>query len=375
MKIAIYGHPEGLTETLQQVKQITSVSTLDKLETLLDKHDYEGLIIRHQPEILSSELIEIRNANPTLNMLLIQKHSDEILERICEVREITVFKEEPSFEDIKQFILREWLDISPSGTNNVISISGSHSQVGTTQTAFSIAKTLANLNYSVKVLGLNVANPGELEKYPTENAFDTVYQQLEHKTFNKEMLESTMVEVENFKYLVGNRDMTRWFDYQVEPVNHLIDLASETCDVVILDLGSFYNTALCISGLLKSDMHILVTTQQEASIKQFVRWKKQVLSQMKNMDSKDFYLVINKYDNELSLTPKHLTEIFGIHLLETIPYVPQAEEYLIEDALLYNAMHRGYLKSFDAIGKAIIAQIREGFDPGKKGSFISRIFS
>jgi Flp pilus assembly CpaE family ATPase len=373
MKIAFFGKSEGLMDAFKQIKQISSVTPIERLDVLMDKHDYNGLVIEHTPEHLSSELIQIRNGNPMLKILLLHQQSDDILERICAARDIAVLKDNPTSEMVKSFIEKEWLKVGQAGSNHVVSISGTHSQVGTTQTAFSLAKTLANLNYKVKVLGLNVANPGELEKYPSENSFDTIYPYLEHRTINADSLEAYMVNVENFKYLVGNRDMTRWFDYQVEPVNHLIDLASETSDVVILDLGSFYNTALCVSGLLKSNMHILVTTQQEASFKQFIRWKKQILSQMENMNANGFFLLINKFDSELSLTPKHLTEAFGIHLLETIPYVPQAEDYLIEDALLYNAFHRGYLKAFDAVGKAVLSYVNEGTSPERKGSLLSRI--
>src|SRR5690606_16738445 len=102
---------------------------------------------------------------------------------------------------------------------------------------------LAEKNLEVCVLGLNQYNSGLtwFSKYEG-NTFDEMYEQLvdNHSGLNVEQLNKYMHhdETRKFKYLAGNKDLTKLNYFGADEIDQLILTAARSHDVVLLDLGS-----------------------------------------------------------------------------------------------------------------------------------------
>ncbi|MDA6131192.1 hypothetical protein OSK38_27985, partial [Escherichia coli] len=88
-------------------------------------------------------------------------------------------------------------------------------------------------------------------------------------------------------------------------------------DVVLIDVGAFYDSYLPIKALQMSNTHILVSSQEQLSIDEYRRWQEQVLNRF-SFHPKSRYQIVNKHASKAIITTKHLEEKNDVPLLLNI---------------------------------------------------------
>jgi hypothetical protein len=366
----IGSHSDKISSILQGIDKIDEIVRIQDINFFEKKEvKIEGLIME-QNGYSTSDFIQLRNKYPMMKILLIIEEFDYVLRRVCIAHDIDTLPANLIQEKLKSIVQTNWLHMAEkSEFKNVISVSGTHSQVGTTQTTLSLAMCMKELNLNVCVLGLDVYNPGELSKVSADYSLDSIYSSVDNHLINFEKLKKTMVDINGVQYLVGNRNFLRKLEFQIEPLKELIHIAKEGFDYVLLDIGSHYDHAPALAGLYYSNTHLLLATQQEVSARQFRKWQDQVLGRLGYGEEK-FLLCVNKYSSHAILTPKQLEEDLKISLFEQIPYLIGAEDIEIDEILLYCSVSKPYKKSIERIVKGVL-QGEEAMEKGlKKKGFL-----
>ncbi|WP_436664464.1 AAA family ATPase (plasmid) [Alicyclobacillus acidoterrestris] len=135
-------------------------------------------------------------------------------------------------------------------TTPILAFWGVQPRLGTTTIALSVARVLANeQNQSVGMLGLNAYNPGSWMMKERSHHLDNIHSFLKTKQLTRDLLIQSMEHSHKVRYLLGERNQTRALEYTAEEIRYLIDIARNSFDIVILDVGSILNTPLALEGL------------------------------------------------------------------------------------------------------------------------------
>ncbi|MEW4286217.1 AAA family ATPase [Priestia koreensis] len=356
-------------ETLGMVEDTQIVASV---EELTPKQKLFGLII-DEDQTSTAELITLRQRFPKLRVLVLAESDESLLrlKKFATAQQMDVISQRVSNEEILFTLKSLWFSVNHSEYKNVISISGTHPQVGVTQTALSLGKELRALNNSVCVLGFNFYHAGEMPKQSTDYSFDVIYPSLENRLIEKEKIKEVMYEVDKLYYMIGNRNYHRKHAYEMEPIKLLIDYAKDQFDYVLIDIGAQYDTAGALAGLEYSDTHVLVGTQQMVSSQHFNRWKELILRDLGYKDE-DFLLVVNKYDASRTLSSKQLAEDLGVPLYNQIPLVADAMDSEMLYGFIHDSLDKPYLKVMTDIARGLTDETYQGDKPTtkKKRSFL-----
>ncbi|MBH0167154.1 hypothetical protein IHV12_19705 [Fictibacillus sp. 7GRE50] len=378
MKVAYLSQNVTFEQSIEKINQITELLKISDISEITHKH--EGIIFE-QTNLDTVDLINLREQFPEMKMTMIATVLNETLINVCHGNNITVIQDTVSSNEFMKMILLDWFGIEKRRMdyNTVFSISGTHSQVGVTQLALCLASELSSLNLKVGVLGLNQYNAGDIPDKETDYSFDSLYASIENGIFEKEYqrdknkLKSLMLELDGFYYLVGNRDRKFASEqfYKVDAIQKLIEIAKQEFDIVLLDLGSIYDTASVVAGLKCSTTHLLVATQQDISAKNFKQIRNQILKELGYTENQ-FQLIINKHSVNAAYTARLLTDHLGIPLVGKIPYVPGAEDIEIAHGIIASEAGKAFNKAIHTIARSITTSLVEGEMPKlKKKSLFS----
>ena len=373
MKVAIYQPSELLKRIALLTSQFDDPDLeIQSLDDLGKERRVEALLLE-RGDMSAHDVLLLREKFPLLKILIIYDEYDEFFNKSCITHDVHSLSKQIGEKEILRILQVEWFGLEEATEfQNVVAIHGTHRQVGTTQIALSIGNTLAELNYKVAVLGLNPYNPGELRPYKTKYSLDQVYDLLEGGVIkNGDDLKKYMLEIGKLHYLVGNADFYKSPQFEKEPIEHLIDVAKSYFDVVVLDVGSFYDSFLAITALERSNTHILVATQENLSINEYNRWKKQFLSRF-SFHPKNSYMVVNKYASNAIITPKQLEQTHNTNLLAQIPYFPEAADAEYEEGILSRAGYKAYFKVIEGLAKSVANDVMN-FKEDKSKSFFGRL--
>ncbi|MEK5217706.1 hypothetical protein [Psychrobacillus sp. FSL H8-0487] len=353
MKVAIVQPNEILTKLVLCTRQFTSSVEIMNLEDVGKEKKLDVLIMEHQG-LTPTDIIQLRQQFQSMKILIVAEQIDTFFEKSCIAHDILLISNEMSQREQLDTIQKAWFGLEEQTEyHNVVAVYGTHRQVGVTQTALSIGNALGSFNHKTLVIGLNPYNPGEDTKKPATYSFDQIYDLVQSNVINSgETLIPYLEKYDHFYYLTGNRDFYKALSFDGKTVEQLIRLAKEHFQAVVLDIGSFYDSYLPLTGLQMSNTHILVSSQEQLSIDEFSRWQEQVLSRF-DFYPKTSYQVVNKYASKAILTSKHLEEKLELPILTQIPFFPESNDALIEDGILYLSEYAPYNKVIDGIARAI----------------------
>ncbi|MCQ6562605.1 hypothetical protein [Paenibacillus mendelii] len=176
---------------------------------------------------------------------------------------------------------------------------GTTPNIGTTVAAFALAYRLAKLGTgSVGYLCLNLKS-AKTHRYlgndSPETMLDSLRPELATGSLNTDKLLHSMQAVEgndSLKVLFGNvmRDQAEYFSPQ--EMDHLLDTAQRAFDVVIADVGAYWDNAATVCALRRADTRMLVTTPALSHFQEDGRrWMKQ-LSPLFGIPSDAYELII-----------------------------------------------------------------------------------
>lgn len=370
MKVSYYASNSDLKSHLSGHSEVTQVNEVSTIEDLKDKKYKMDGLIADTSAVSPTELIEIRELFPEAKMLLLL--SEDLSaphQRVCAAYSIDSVSQS-SQENIIQFLNKNWFAIEENKFENVISISGTHPQAGSTQVAFSFANSIVTKGFKACVIGLNAYNPGEVAGHDEAQSFDMLYTALANNVATFEQIKQMMVQVNEFDYLVGNRNPLKSATFDVVSVELLVEIVKDHYDLVILDTGATYDNALSLGGLLNSGVHILVGTQQSISYQSFERWQNLVLKDL-GYTADQFSLLVNKYAPAASISQKQLDDYLGTTLYGYLPYFPGAEDYELENGAILTYATKEYEKQVSQMVTGILSDtgFAKGYSKPKKKKF------
>ncbi|UVI31310.1 hypothetical protein [Paenibacillus spongiae] len=166
----------------------------------------------------------------------------------------------------------------------LLAIVGTTPNIGTTVAAFALAYRLASQGTgSVGYLCLNLKS-AKTHRYlgndKPETMLDSLRPELATGSLNTDKLLHAMQAVsgnESLKVLFGNmmRDQAEYFT--PPEIEHLLDTAQRTFDIVIADVGAYWDNAATVCALRRADARLLVTTPALSHFQEDGRrWMKQM---------------------------------------------------------------------------------------------------
>lgn len=206
---------------------------------------------------------------------------------------------------------------------NVCAVLGTHPQVGTTIVSLNLAHKLSQSDMTVCVLGLNQYNSGsDFFAQHVGCSLDEIYTQLvdqdKHLKSNELMNYLHYDERRRFHYLAGNQDFAKRGLYRSENIEYLISMASSQFDLVILDCGFSPCNNLTLQGLFKSEVKLLVGSQQPLSARLWGQMNQDIL-RLLGVTSDEFLLVVNRYKYDLPIDAAAIQRMMEVPVMTVIP--------------------------------------------------------
>lgn len=367
MKVGVVKITEDLKRIVLLTKQFTSQIEVDSFEEI-KKDKKVKVIITEQGELTAADIMQLRQGFPEHKLLILTNRIEPFFEKSCIVHDVLLISKEMVERERLDAIQSKWFDLEEQTEfHNVIALHGTHRSIGVTQVALSTGYFLGTLNYKTLVIGMNPYNPGEYPGLEVTYSFEQIYDFIESNVIHDgESLLPYLNKVEQFYYLVGNRDLYKAVQFNPEPIEKLIRFAKEYFHIVILDVGAFYDSFLAKTGLQMSNTHVLVSTQEQQSIDEYKRWKEQILDRF-TYHPKSQYQVINKHASKAIITTKHLEDKHLIPVLAEIPFFPEAADAVITDGIIYLAEYKPFVRSIEGLAKALANEVTESQKPAKKG--------
>lgn len=356
MKASIIRPNESLKRLLMFTNQFEEHLEVQSFEELQKERKTE-VIITGQNELTGADIIDIRSKFDKHKILVVMEKEDPFFYNSCIAHDILVLFSDWTEREQLDRIQKAWFGLEEQTEyHNVVAIHGTHRQVGVTQIALSVGHVLGSFNNRTIVLGLNPYNSGEIVTRKSTYSFDQIYDLLLTNVITDgESLLPYLEKVDQFYYLPGNRDFYKAVQFEGEAVERLIKICKAYFDIVILDVGAFYDSYLPIKALQMSNTHILVSSQEQLSIDEYKRWQDQVLSRF-SFHPKSRYQIVNKHASKAIITTKHLEEKHDIPLLLNIPFFPEANDAEIESGLLVLADYLPYTKVIEGLAKTISSE-------------------
>lgn len=263
----------------------------------------------------------------------------------------------------------------------VFSFFGTHSGAGTSTSVLNLAYTISRMvdkKTKVTVLSLNPYDSSDYFLNYDASNLDDVKMELSKEFDETRLLQSMQYYEEyGFYHLGGNTSKMKVHEYTMEEIDHLIKVAKRLSDVVLIDGGTFFDTACYATAYEGADIKFLVTTQEEKGFNS--NWQQTYNQLIKHWqaDMKDYLLILNRYNEGISLIDdKELSSQLGITLLGTVPDMDMFGPLAIaEKRLLSELANHSYRKSLESIARSIIgfAQIRELEQINERMTFFRRL--
>ncbi|MFJ6414448.1 CpaE family protein [Terribacillus saccharophilus] len=238
---------------------------------------------------------------------------------------------------------------------------GTHSGAGVSTTTFNLAESIsAQVNEKVLVLSLNAWDPSDYFFEYNGKFLNDLKVDLQTKSLTPNLLERSVHKHKNFYHLAGNRDIKLQRFYRIEEIEHLLDIAKKTFDLVLIDGGTHFDTAVAAETLVSSDLRFIVTTQEDKGYRGYFPHVFEQLLEPAGVKKSEFMLLINRYNPNMSLiSEKDLEDEMNISRLATIPDMAELGPVAVrQKELLYNVAKGEYKKNIDIVSNLIISEIK-----------------
>ncbi|MCR8987646.1 hypothetical protein NW801_21900 [Brevibacillus laterosporus] len=357
MRILVNAKDEKLLYKLKRIEGVSEVwPTANVFDTNSEKSDL--LIISDkqiEPEILP-KIREFWAEKPVLYLLSNQSDS-RITQRamsICDAHKIDFIPPQNSLIDIIEFVEEFYFNRKKVRTPIMTFVSGLPQQ-GLTSTLLSIGKKLGQLsNARIGIIGLNGWNSGyDLVDY-NGKTLDELWDGLQAQSLRSdELSEKSHCLSGNVRFLAGNRDRKMIYRYNVEGIAYLLQLARQEYDLVLLDCGAYFDTAMAYQGINQSDVLVLHMTGMINHINAFEEQYDQILSRATRISKKQMLLLMNQVREDPGLfKEKQVSETLEIPLWSKIPFDNQFIHRIQKRNL--EELGNDYESSIDRTSKLIV---------------------
>jgi len=214
------------------------------------------------------------------------------------------------------------------GRGKLVVFAGSTPNIGTTivscGTALMLAKTA---NCKVGYLCLNLKSSKihrYLDKAHHQGALNDIHHFLRSGSLNEEILLQachTLDSIPNLHILFGNNKRQQADDYTALEIEHLLQVASTTFDICIIDVNAYWDNAATIISMMGADQRVIVTTSDQGHYQEDIhKWIHETAT-MLGFSTNQFQLVITsinqmqmpRTDDKLLLS--QITEATGMQII------------------------------------------------------------
>lgn len=361
---------------------IVIISANSKFQTLFKKHDETQAVLlwdtvnRASIEIDAvlldgktfdlDDLKRIREQFPNIPVYYLPDtvKSDVIMRnitRLCSAYRVKVINEYMTEEQVVEMIMNELTNKEDYMSKRIISFFGTHSGAGVTTTVLSLARALSmKVEERVLVLSLNSWDPADYFYNYKGQYLNDLKVDLKTHNLTPSRLSEAVYYYRSFYHLAGNRDIKMQRFYQTDEIEHLINVAKEVFDVLLIDGGTHFDTAPTVQAYLSSNLRFLITNQEEKGYRGYFPYVFQQLIEPSGGKSEDFMLIVNKFHPSNTLiNEKSLEEELGMTRVATLPDMGEMGDMAAyQKNLLYDLGDPLYNENIDLIRNIIIAECR-----------------
>lgn len=281
--------------------------------------------------------------------------------RLCSAYRVKVINEYMTEEQVVEMIMNELTNKEDYMSKRIISFFGTHSGAGVTTTVLSLARALSmKVEERVLVLSLNSWDPADYFYNYKGQYLNDLKVDLKTHNLTPSRLSEAVYYYRSFYHLAGNRDIKMQRFYQTDEIEHLINVAKEVFDVLLIDGGTHFDTAPTVQAYLSSNLRFLITNQEEKGYRGYFPYVFQQLIEPSGGKSEDFMLIVNKFHPSNTLiNEKSLEEELGMTRVATLPDMGEMGDMAAyQKNLLYDLGDPLYNENIDLIRNIIIAECR-----------------
>lgn len=312
------------------------------------------------------QLSELRELYPDTPVFYKPKsiNSDVIMKtltRLCAAHKVKMLSEYNTWEQTVHEIMNQLSDRESFISKRLIGFFGSHSGAGVSTTVLNVGRSLSKrVEEKVLILSLNSWDPSDYFYDYKGQYLNDLKIDLKTQSLSPARLQEGVSKHESFYHLAGNRDIKMQRFYQPHEIQHLIQVAQEIFDVILIDAGTHFDTAPTIQTYLSSNMKFLVATQEEKGYRGYFPYVYQQLIEPIGGKSEDFMLVVNRYQPANTLiNEKSLEEELSMTRVVTIPDMGELGTIAsAQKRLLYDSSESLYTKNIDLLSNIIISECR-----------------
>jgi MinD-like ATPase involved in chromosome partitioning or flagellar assembly len=330
-------------------------ATIDIQAILLDGEvfdiDHLSLIRELYPDIpIFYKPIEIKSELITRN-----------LARLCAAYKVKMINELATVEQVIEEILSHISNQNDYLSKRIASFFGTHSGAGVSTTVLNLARSLSQkIEEKVLVLSLNSWDPADYLYHYNGQYLNDLKVDLSTNNLTPARLSEAVAYYKSFYHLAGNRDIKMQRFYQPSEIEHLIKVAQQVFDVILIDAGTHFDTAPTVQSYLSSNLRFLVTNQEEKGYRGYFPHVFQQLIEPSGGKSEDFMLVINKFQPTNTLiNEKALEEELNMTRVATLPDMGDLGSMAAyQKKLLYDLSDSLYTKNLDLLSNLIISDCK-----------------
>lgn len=281
--------------------------------------------------------------------------------RLCAAYKVKVVNEFSTIEQTVEEIINQITNKEDYLSKRIISFFGTHSGAGVTTTTLNLARSLSQkIKERVLVLSLNSWDPADYFYHYNGQYLNDLKVDLKTNNLTAARLSEALAYHQSFYHLAGNRDIKMQRYYESNEIAHLIKVAQEMFDVILIDGGTHFDTAPTVQAYLSSNLRFLVTNQEEKGYRGYYPHVFQQLIEPSGGKSSDFMLVVNKFQPANALiSEKSLEDELGMTRVATLPDMGDLGSMAAyQKKLLYDLSDSFYTKNLDLLSNLIISEGR-----------------
>jgi MinD-like ATPase involved in chromosome partitioning or flagellar assembly len=281
--------------------------------------------------------------------------------RVCAAYKIKVLNEYCTEEQSVEDIVNQITNKNDYLLKRIVSFFGTHSGSGVSTTTLNLARSLSQrVEEKVLVLSLNCWDPADYFYHYNGQYLNDLKVDLNTKNLTIARLSEAVSYHQSFYHLAGNRDIKMQRFYQPYEIEHLIKVAQQIFDVILIDAGTHFDTAPAVQSYLSSNLRFLVTNQEEKGYRGYFPYVFHQLIEPSGGKSNDFMLVINKFQPANTLiSEKALEEELSMIKVATLPDMGDLGTMACyQKKLLYDISDSYYTKNIDLLSNLIISECK-----------------
>jgi Flp pilus assembly CpaE family ATPase len=279
--------------------------------------------------------------------------------RLCAAHKITPINEYYTVNQTVQEVLKHLTNSGDYSSDRIVAFFGTHPGVGVSTTVFNVAKVIADrIHGKVLVLSLNAWDAADYFYDYRGKYLNDLKVDLSSESLTATQLHGSLHEHKSFYHLAGNRDVKMQRYFKNNEIQHLLDVAKDEYDLILIDGGVHFDNAVAAQVYIQSNLKFMITSQEEKGYRGYFPYIFHQLLEPMGGKKEDFMLLINRFNPNVSLiNEKDLEAEMEMNRIATIPDMGTIGTVSVRQKhLMYDVSDAIYQKPIDVIGNLLISE-------------------